>query len=147
MNQSDTCAMDQFAESWEDSDYEFDPVILSHDLRSKQERVGHMEDSWYSEGVSWRADTSIPRSWQTIRDAGRPLGDVTRSEELSQAMVPEPWSPFSSERDFNLAGWFMQSKVAKTRIDDYLGNGLGGRERGSIRSPYSLENELKIWTH
>ena len=50
---------------------------------------------------------------------------------------------FSSERDFNLASWFVQSKVVKTRIDDYFGKGLGGMERGSFRSPYLLEKQLQ----
>ena len=88
-----------------------------------------MEDDSDSAGVSRQPDTSIPWSRQTIPDAGRLLGDVTGYEELNQAMLEQPWSPFSSERDFNLASWFVQSKVAKTRIDDYFGKGLGGMER------------------
>ena len=114
VNQRDTSAKDKFAEGMRDSDYESDLAILSHDLRSEQERVGDMEDNSYSEGVSRRLDTSISWSRQTIPDAGRPLGDVTGYEELNQAMLEEPWSPFSSERDFNLASWFVQSHVAKT---------------------------------
>ena len=142
-NQRDTSAGDEFAEGWGNSDYESDPAILSHDLRSEQERVGDMEDDSDSAGVSRQPDTSIPWSRQTIPDAGRPLGDVTGYEELNQAMLDQPWFPFSSERDFNLASWFVQSKVAKTRIDDYFGKGLGGMERGSFRSAYSLEKQLE----
>ena len=73
----------------------------------------------------------------------RPLGNVTGYEELNQTMLEEPWSPFASDRDFYLASWFMQSKVAKTRIDDYFGKGLGGMERRSFRSAYSLEKQLE----
>ena len=58
-------------------------------------------------------------------------------------MLEEPWSPFSRERDSNLASWFVQSKVAKTRIDDYFSKGLGGIERGSFRSAYSLQKQLE----
>ena len=58
-------------------------------------------------------------------------------------MLEEQWSPFSSERDFNLASWFVQSKVAKTQIDDYFGKGLGGMKHGSFRSAYSLEKPLE----
>ena len=90
-------------------------------------------------GVFRQLDTFIPWSRQIIPDAGRPLGDVTGYEELDQTMIEEPWSPFSSERDFNLASWFMQSKVAKTLIDDYFGKDLGGMQRGSFQSAYSLE--------
>ena len=35
VSQRDTSAADQFAEGWGDSDYECDPAILSHDLRSE----------------------------------------------------------------------------------------------------------------
>ena len=53
VNQRDSSAVDQFAEGWGDSDYESDPAILSHDLRSEQERVGDMEDDSDTEGDSW----------------------------------------------------------------------------------------------
>ena len=103
VNQHDTGAADEFAEGWGHSDNESDPAILSYDVRSERERVGDMEDDSDSAGVSRRPDTSIPWNRQTIPDAGRPLGDVTGYEKLNQVMVEEPWSPFSSERDFNLA--------------------------------------------
>ena len=103
VTQGDTSAADEFAERWADSDYESDPAILSHDLRSEQERVGDMKDDSDAEGVSRRPDTLITWSRQTIPDAGSPLGDVTGYEKLNQAMLEEPRSPFSSERDFNLA--------------------------------------------
>ena len=58
-------------------------------------------------------------------------------------MLEEPWSPFSSERDFNLASWVVHSMVAKTQIDVYCGKGLGGMECGSFRSAYSLKKQLQ----
>ena len=143
VNQHHTGAADEFAEGWGDSDYESDPAILSHDLLSERERVGDMEKDSDSEGVSRRPDTSIPWNRQTIPDAGRPIGDVTGYEEHNQAMLEEPWSPLSSERDLNLASWFVPSKLAKTRIDDYFSKGLGGMERGSFRSANSLEKQLE----
>ena len=136
MNQRDTSAADEFAEGWGDSDHESNPAILSHDLRSEQERVGDMENDSDLEGVFRLPDTSIPWSQHRIPDAGRPLGNVTGYEELNQAMLEELWFPFSSECDFNLASWFVQSKVARTQIDDYFGKGLVGMEGGSFRSAY-----------
>ena len=50
VNQRDTGAVDAFAEGWGDSDYESNPAILSHDLRSEQERVGDMENDSDLEG-------------------------------------------------------------------------------------------------
>ena len=58
-------------------------------------------------------------------------------------MLEEPWVPFSSECDFNFASWFVQSRVVRTPINDYLVKGLGGMERGAFRSAYSLEKQLK----
>ena len=102
-NQHNTSTSDEFAEGWGKSDYESDPAILSHDLQSEQERVGDMGNDSDSASVFWQPDKSITWSRQTIPDAGRPLGDVTGYEEPDQAMFDQPWSPFSSERDFNLA--------------------------------------------
>ena len=73
----------------------------------------------------------------------RLLGDVTGYEELNQTMLEEAWSSFSSQCDFNLARWFVQCQVAKTRIDDYFGKNLGSIERGSFRCTYSLEKQLE----
>ena len=66
MNQPGTSAADEFAEGWGDSNYESDPDILSHDLRSELERVGDMVDDSDSEGASQRPDSLIPWSRQTI---------------------------------------------------------------------------------
>ena len=62
---------------------------------------------------------------------------------LAMRNLTQPWSPFSSERDFNLGSWFVQSKVAKTRIDDYFGKSLGGMECGSFHSAYSFNKQLE----
>ena len=125
MNKRVTSVADEFAEGWRDSDHESDPAILSHGFQSEREGVGDKEEDSDSEGVSRRPDTWNTCSRQTILDAGRTLGDVTAYEELNQAMLEEPWSQFSSKGDFNLACWFVQSKVVKTRIDHDFGKEFG----------------------
>ena len=111
VNQHGTGAADEFAKGWGDSDYESDPVILTHDLQSERARVGEIEDDSDTKGVSRQADTSMPGNLQKVPDAGRQVGDVTSCEKLNRALLDESWSPFSSEHDFNLACWFFQSKV------------------------------------
>jgi hypothetical protein len=143
VNQRVTSDVDEFAEGGGNSDYESDPAILDYDLGSEQETGSDIEHDSDSEDVSRHPDKSIPCSQQTIPDAGKPIGDVTGYEELNQAMLDDPWAPFCSERDFNLASWFVRSKVPKTRINDYFGKGLGGMERGSFRSAYTLEKQLE----
>ena len=50
----------------------------------------------------------------------------------------------SSEKDFNLASWFVRSKVAKSQIDAYFAEGLGGRDSRSFFSTYTLPQYLDI---
>jgi len=72
---------------------------------------------------------------ETIPGAGRPLGEVAGYTELNKAITDYPWSPFSSENNFNLGSWFVQSKVAKSQIDAYFAEGLHGTDSRSFRSP------------
>src|SRR5437588_2090951 len=125
------------------SDYESDPAILSYDLGSEQEMGGDIEPDSDSEDAFRRADKAIPCSQHTISGAGNPLGDVTGYEQLNQAMLNEPWTLFSSKRDFNLASWFVRNKVVKTQIDDYFGKGLGGVQLRSFQFAYTLEKQLE----
>ena len=52
VNQRHPSAVGKFTEDWGNSDYEFDPAILGHDLRSEQARGGNIEDNSDSEDVS-----------------------------------------------------------------------------------------------
>jgi len=85
---------------------------------------------------------SIPWSLQTITEAGRPLDDVTRYEELNPAMLDQPWSSFCSEHQFNLARWVVWNRESNTRIDNYFNKGLGGMEHKLCQSSYTLEKQL-----
>jgi len=44
-----------------------------------------------------------PAGQESIPGTGRPLGEVAGYTELNKAMTDNPWSPFSSENDFNFA--------------------------------------------
>ena len=59
-------------------------------------------------------------------------------------MTDDPCSPFSSENDFNLASWFVRSKVAKSQIYAYFAEGLGCTDSRSFQSAYSLRQHLDI---
>ena len=48
-------------------------------------------------------DSGNPSSQRTILGAGRAIGHVAGYAELNQGMKDDPWSPFSSKDDFNLA--------------------------------------------
>jgi len=81
---------------------------------------------------------------ETIPGGGRPLGEVAGYTELNKALTDDPWSPFSSENDFNLQSWFAQSRVAKSRIEAYFAERLGGTDSRSFRYAYTLRQHLDI---
>jgi len=85
-----------------------------------------------------------PSGQETIPGARRPRGEVAGYTELNKAMTDDPWSPFSSENNFNLASWFVRSKVAKSQIDAYFAEGLGSTDSRSFRSAYTLRQLLDI---
>src|SRR5205807_1981997 len=78
-----------------------------------------------------------PSIQQTISRAGRLLSNVVGYTDLNKAMTDDPWSPFSSEDDFNLASWLIRSKVAKSQIDAYFTVGLGSMDKRSFQSTYT----------
>jgi len=97
-----------------------------------------------TEDVSHPPVSVRPSGEETIPGAGRPLDEVAGYTELNKAMTDDSWSPFSSENDFNLASWFVRSKVAKSQIDVYFAEGLGGTDSTSFRSAYTLRQHLDI---
>jgi hypothetical protein len=129
-----------------DSDYESDLGLEITDCDSVgSETDNEIEhDSDAEDPDILPPDTGSPSSQKTILGAGRAIGDVAGYAELNQAMKDDPWSPFSSEDDFNLASWFVRSKVPKTRINDYFAKGLGGRDAGSFQSAYTLRKHLDV---
>jgi len=83
-----------------------------------------------------------PSSYEIILGAQRPLGNVVNYTELNLAITNNPWSPFSSEADFDLASCFVLKKVANSQIDPYFGDELGGRDTSLFRSAYTMEQHL-----
>jgi len=98
------------------------------------------------EDVSHPPVRARPSGQETIPSAGRRLGEVGGYTELNKAMTDDPWSPFSSEDDFNLASGFVRSKVAKSQINAYFAQGLGGTDSlsRSFRSAYTLRQHLDV---
>jgi len=85
-----------------------------------------------------------PSGQQTIPGAGTPLGEVASYTELTKAMTDDPSGPLLSENDFNMARWFVQSKVTKSQIDAYCAEGLGGTDGRSFWSAYTFRQHLDI---
>jgi len=124
-------------ENLTDSVYESDCRLKIPDFYTASGEIDDMqndsdtEEGSHPPGVRSSCQESIP-------GPGRPLGEVAGYTELNKAITDDPWSPFSSENDFNLASWFVWSKAAKSQIDAYFAEGLGGTDSRSLRSAYTL---------
>jgi len=96
------------------------------------------------EDLSQRPDRGRSSSQDSIPGAGRALRDVAGYTELIESMKDDPWNPFSSEADFNLASWLVRSKVSKSQIDAYFADGLGGMDARLFWSAYTLQQHLNV---
>jgi len=131
-------------ENLTDSDYESDCRLKIPDFHTASGEVEDMQNDSDTEEVSHPPVCVRPSGQENIPGAGRPLGEVAGYTELNKAMTDDPWSPVSSENDFNLASWFVRSKVAKSQIDASFAEGLGGTDSRSFRSAYTLRQHLDI---
>jgi len=131
-------------ENLTDSDYESDCRLEIPDFHTASGEIDNMQNDSDTEEVSHPPIRVRPSGQETIPGAGRPLGEVAGYTKLNKAMTYDPWSPFSSENDFNLVSWLVWSKVAKSQIDTYFAEGLGGTDSRSFRSAYTLRQHLYI---
>jgi len=131
-------------ETMTDSDYESDPRLEIADIHTTTGEIDDMHNDSDTEDVSRPPDRAHPSGQATMPGASRPLGEVAGYTVLNKAMTHDPCSPFSSEDDFNLASWFVRSKVAKSHIDAYFAQGLGDTDSRSFRSAYTLRHHLDV---
>jgi len=133
-------------ENMTDSDYEADPGLAIANIHTAS---GEIDDMYNDSDTQYVSHLGPPvhacsSGQETIPGAGRPLGEVAGYTELNKAMTDDPWSPFSSEDDFNPASWFVRSKVAKSLINAYFAQGLAGTDSRSFRSAYTLRQHLDV---
>jgi len=126
----------------DDSDYESDPELEIEDQGAYNEIENDRQYGSDAEDPSEPQALRGPYSQEIIAGAGRPLGDVANYTELNLATTNDPWGPFSSGADFNLASWFVWNKVSKSQIDPYFANGLGGPDARSFRSTYTMRQHV-----
>ena len=131
-------------ENLTDSDYDSDCRLEIQDFDTASGEIDDMQNDSGTEDVSHPPGRVRPSGQETIPSAGRPLGEVAGYTELNKAMTDDPWRPFSSENDFNLASWFVRSKVPKWQIDSYFVEGSGVTDSRSFLSAYPLPQHLDI---
>jgi len=126
------------------SDYESDWRLEIQDVHTASGEIDDRQNDSDREDISHPPVRVRPSGQETIHQAGRPHGEVAGYTELNKAMTDDPWSPFSSETDFNLASWFVRSKIPKWQIDAYFAEGLGGMDSRSLPSASTLRQHHDI---
>jgi len=127
------------------SDYESDYKLGLADCRAASSGIDdNKQNDSDVEDVSHPPVCGRPSSQETISGAGRALSDLADYTKLNRAMTDYPWYPFTFEDDFNLTSWLVRSKVAKSQIDGYFTEGLGGTDSRSFQSAYTMQQHLDV---
>ena len=122
----------------DDSDDESDPEVEIEDQGAYNNIENDRQDDSDAEDTSEPWGRGRPSSQEIIPGAGRRLGDVVNYTELNLATTNDPWSPFLSEADFNFVSWSVRNKVARSQIDGYFADGLGGTDARSFQSASTI---------
>ncbi|THU86074.1 hypothetical protein K435DRAFT_805378 [Dendrothele bispora CBS 962.96] len=91
----------------------------------KRARVEEVEDDETSNQTSIYGSTDRVWTLKYPDPAGTPLSDVPVStafeclREKQQAEKSEPWAPFQTEKEWELAHWLMGSGVSQKKIDEF----------------------------
>ena len=127
-----------------DSEYESDPMLEIADCYAASDDSGDMQHDSDKEDLSQPLDRGRRSSQESIPGTGSALSEVAGIKEHNEAMIDDPWNPFSWEVSLDLVSWLVRSKVAKSQIDAYFAEGLGGMNARSFRSAYTLQQHLNV---
>ena len=124
-----------------DSDYESDPAgdpagserDAPDDTLTQEPDTEVLEDNTYP----------VAAEQEDYPGAGGAIGEVEGYKEERCNLCEKPWAPFACAQGFKLASWFIESKVSKTRINDYFSNGIGNSTSAGYSSMHTLENLLR----
>ena len=124
-----------------DSDYESDPL---------GDTAGGERDA-PADTVRWAPETEVyedntypvAAEQEDYPSAGEAIGEVKEYKEECRDLCENPWAPLASAQGFKLASGFIESKVSKTRINDYFSNGIGNSTSVGYSSMHTLENLVR----
>jgi len=124
------------ANEHQDTDYESSPGPTGHELDAFTTHVSDTEILDDSTPSLLGRQEHYPRALE-------PIGEVDGFEQENSNLCEDPWAPFSCAQGFKLASWFMQSKVPKSRINEYFSSGLGSSALVGYSSMHPLESHLR----
>lgn len=55
-------------------------------------------------------------------------GDIPPELSIKRSLLEDPWCPFTSGDEFNLASWFLEAGVNKCHMNSYFNRGLGRKQ-------------------
>jgi len=119
-----------------DSDNEADPDSTGHELDAF---TAHESDTQIPD----KSISSLPSRKKHYPRAGEVIADLDGFVQENSNLDEDPGAPFSCAQGFKLASWFIQSKVPKSRINEYFSSGLGSSAFIPYSSMHTLENHLR----
>jgi len=124
-----------------DSDYESDPAgdTAGSERDASDDRLRREPEIEVPEYNTY----AVAADLEDYPGAGEAIGEVKEYKEESRDLCKNPWAQFASAQGFKLASWFIESKVSKTRINDYFSNGIGNSISVGYSSMHTLENLLR----
>jgi len=121
----------------QDSDSESDADPTGHELDAF---TAHKSDT----EIPADSTSSLPGRQEHYPHASEAIGDVDGFEQENSNLCEHPWKLLSGAQGFKLASWFIQSKVHKSRINEYFSSGLGSSALVGYSSIHTLENHLRF---
>jgi len=142
INDPGTNILDDKPSERPDLDYESDPAnyAAGYEQGAINDELRHESDA---EGISDTTPSAAAKQTYYYPDVGEAIGDVEGYEEEHLNLCQDAWAPFTCAEGFQLASWFIESKVTKLQVNNYFSNGLGNPASVGYSSMHTLENPLR----
>jgi len=125
------------ARELEHSDYISDPDPTGYELHTF---TAHHSDTEIPDDST----SSLTPRQDEYPHSGEAIGDINRVEQENSNLCNDLWAQFSCGQGFKLGSWFIQSKVPKSRINEYFSSRLGSSALVGYSSMHTLENHLRL---
>jgi len=124
------------ARELQDSDYESDPDPTGYEVDAF---TAHESDT----EIQDHSTSSLPGRLEHYPRARAAIGAVNGFEQENRNLCENPRVPFSCANGCKLVACFIQSKIPKSRMNEYFSSGLFSSALGGYRFMHTLENHLR----
>ena len=123
-----------------DSDYISDPA--SDPARSEHNAINN-DITYDSDTEVFNNNKSLVVAKLDYPGAGEGIGEAKGYVEEHCNLCEDAWALFTCVRGFELSSWFIESKVSKSKINDYVSSGFSDLVSVGYSSIYTVENHLR----